>query len=229
MELTLNDWLFIGEYVKDWKPLDALRRAGFYHGKFGRQEAYRRCQKPGVKAEVEKIRKDMKNRVLLNIDMVIDDITNVLAADPRELYEIITASCRHCHGENFRYQRTQREYEIDQFKADAERKPFNPLGGTGYNPYADPNPDCPECHGRGETLERIRDVRELSPAAASLYMGGERTKNGLKINMRSKDAAREAAAKFLGMNKETLRVLDGKDVKDLSDDELLKLAQGEGK
>jgi hypothetical protein len=58
-------------------------------------------------------------------------------------------------------------------------------------------------------------------------MGAERTKNGLKVNMRSKDAAREAAAKFLGMNKETLRVLDGKDVKDMSDEELLKLAQGE--
>lgn len=227
MEPTLNDWLFIGEYVKDWRPLEAIRRAGFYDGKFARQEAYRRLQKPAVKKEIQKIQSVMKEKVQLKIDMVIDDIVNVLAADPRELTEVITASCRYCHGINHQYQRTLAEYEKGKFIAMMERKTFDPMGGTGYNPYADPHPDCPECHGLGETIERIKDVRELSPAAAALYMGAERTKNGLKVNMRSKDAAREAAAKFLGMNKETLRVLDGKDVKDMSDEELLKLAQGE--
>lgn len=228
MELTVNDWLFIAEYVKDWKPSSALRRAGFYSGKYVSEEAGRRLRKPAVKLEVERLRAELLKQSKLSATAVIDDIAAVLNADVRELYEIFHGACRHCHGEDHAYQMTHGEYKKAEYDAFFSGKPFKPRGEPTFNPYADPHPDCPECFGRGETRERIKDVRDLSPEAAKLYAGGEVTKNGLKIVMRSKDEARRAAALFLGMNKETVRVLDGgKDIKEATDEELEAIARGE--
>lgn len=227
-EPTLNDWLFIGEYVKDWNATQALRRAGFYHGEFAGVEASRRLRKPAVKREIEKIRASAKEKLILNTSNVIDDILNVLTADPRDLVEIVTESCRYCHGIGHLYQYTLNEFREAEFKAEAMLKPPpHPKGGLGFNPHRDPHPDCPECHGQGIKREELKDMRFLSPAAAALYIGAERTKNGIKINMRSKDAARDAAAKWLGMNKETHILKDGgKSLADMSDEELENLARG---
>lgn len=225
-EPTMNDWLFIGEYVKDWNATAALRRSGVYVGDFAGSEASRRLNKPSVQAEIEKVRAEIRGKVQLTTTLVAQDIVNVLTADPRDLFEIVTVSCRHCHGVDHLYQRTKGEYNIDKWKADATGKPFDHQGGMGFNPYKDPHPDCPECHGKGNVEERIKDTRFLSPEVAALYMGGKRGKNGLEIVMRSKDAAREAAAKWLGMNKETHIV---KNLGDMSDAELEAIAKGDGK
>lgn len=225
-EPTLNDWLFIGEYVKDWKPSAAMRRAG-YVGNFAGSEANRRLNKPAVKAEIAKIREVIKEKVQLTTNLVAQDIVNVLTADPRDLYEVVQEACRYCHGRDHLYHMTLNEYRRAEFKANAEMKPFNEMGGYGFNPTMDPHPDCPECFGQGITTERIKDVRFLAPEAAALYMGGKRGKHGLEINMRSKDAAREAAARWLGMNKETLKIVDGKDLKNATDEQLEAIARGE--
>jgi hypothetical protein len=228
-EPTMNDWLFIGEYVKDWNASAAIKRAGINCGDFSRQDAYRRLQKPAVKREVERVRELTKKKIQLNTDLIINDILNVMTADPRELVEIVTESCRHCHGIDHLYQFTLNEWRRKELECAMSGKPApNPLGGIGFNPLRDPHPDCPECHGQGITVEKLKDVRDLSPAAAALYIGAERTKNGLKVNMRSKDAARDAAAKILGINKETHILKDGgKSLDELSDSELEKLARGE--
>lgn len=228
-EPTLNDWLFIGEYVKDWNASAAIKRAGINCGDFARQDAYRRLQKPAVKREIEKIRALTKKKVELNTNLIVDDILNVLTADPRELIEIVTESCRYCHGIGHGYQFTLNEWRRKETEAmfDTSRPRPDPKGGIGFNPNRDPHPDCPECHGAGVPIERLKDVRDLSPAAAALYVGAERTKSGLKVNMRSKDSARDAAAKFLGMNKETHILKDGgKALADMSDAELEALARG---
>jgi len=228
-EPTLNDWLFIGEYVKDWKAGDAMRRAGFYVGEFYSQEAYRRLKKPAVAREIAKIREIAKNKVQLSTNLIVDDILNVITADPRDLIETVTESCRYCHGVEHRYHFTLNEWRRKELEHVMTSKPApDPKGGLGFNPHRDPHPDCPECFGKGIVIERLKDVRDLSPAAAALYMGVERTKSGLKINMRSKDSAREAAAKFLGMNKETHILKDGgkTSLADMTDDQLEALARG---
>lgn len=224
-QLTMNDWLFIGEYVKDFHATNALRRSGIYSGEYMGNEAARRFNKPLVRAEIAKIREEIIGRVTLNAQLVTQDILNVLNADPRELVEVVTLACRHCHGVEHYYQRTLNEYRVDQFKANATNVPFEPLGGTGFNPHKGPHPDCPECFGIGVVEERLKDVRFLSPAAAALYMGAKRGKHGIEVGMRSKDAARKDAALILGMNKETLKVLT-KDIKDMTDEELLVMAMG---
>lgn len=224
-EISVEEWLFIGEYMKDGKPREAILRSG-YVGKFAMQEACRILNKKAVKAELEKMVESIKIQIQLTTKMVTQDIVNVLAADPRDLYEVKIHSCRHCHGLDFGYQRTLGEYNIAKFKADAEGKYFDPMGGIGYNPHQDPDPDCTECFGRGVLVEEIKDMRTLSPEALSLYMGGKRGKHGLEINMRSKDAARESAARILGLNKETLNVKTTK-AEDMGDDDLAAIARGE--
>lgn len=225
-EPTMNDWLFIGEYVKDWNASAALVRSGIYQGRYVTHEASRRLAKPCVRDEIAKLRGSIVEKVQLTTSMVVQDIVNVLNADPRELYEVINIACRHCHGDGHNYQRTLNEFRRDEFEANAKNKPFDPKGGIGFNPYKGPHPGCPECFGRGEMVEELKDVRKLSPAAAALYMGGKRGKHGLEINMRSKDTARAAAALYLGMNKETIKLHSVK-AQDMGDDDLAAIAKGE--
>jgi len=219
-ELTMAEWAFVSEYATDWKAGAAYRRAFDYDGPFSNQYAYRLLQKPSVKIEVDKLRQGVLTAARLRVEDVVNDALQVMTADPRELFEIRQAACRYCHGENHRYQRTQNEYENDQRKTNFEHQ-----GGMGFNPRLDPHPDCPECFGVGETVEELKDVRFLSPSAAALYFGGKRGKHGLEINLRSKDAARETLARFLGMNKETIKLQNVK-ASDLSDDELAAIAKG---
>ena len=225
-EMTVNDWLFLGELVIDWNATRALRRTGIYTGAHIWQEAARRFNKPAVQAEIQRVQAEIRGRVELNIQLVTQDIVNVLSADPRELVELITLACRHCHGVEHRYQRTIGEYRVDMSKAQISGQPFSEMGGYGFDPHLGPADDCPECFGKGVVEERLKDTRFLSPAAAALYMGAKRGKHGIEVGMRSKDAARQQAALFLGMNKETLKVLS-KDMKDMTDEELLLMAKGD--
>lgn len=226
-EMSMKDWMFFSELVIDWNASAALRRSGVYDGKNLWAEAARRFNKPAMQKEIAKYKEHVQGKIELNAELVSRDIVNVLSADPRELYEVVTLACRYCWGIDHKYQRTINEERKEMTRCDMKGEQYNPLGGTGWNPYRGPHEDCPECFGRGVIEETLKDVRFLSPAAAALYAGGERTKNGLKINMRSKDAARKDAALYLGLNKETVAVIDGKKLEDMSNDELLALARGQ--
>lgn len=225
-ELTMHEWLFVLEYVKDWRPSDAMRRTGL-GGNHPRQLAWQVMQRPHVKAEIERQSAQLLGKVKLSVEMVMQDIKQVLEADPRELIERKDGACRHCYGVGHLYQRTQNEmlrYIVDTRAKGGE---VDTAGGTGFNPTKEPNPECPECFGEGVPYSRIKDTRELSPAAAALYFGVKEGKHGTELIMRSKDAAREAAARYLGMNKETIELHTNKKAKDLTDDELASIAGGD--
>lgn len=64
---------------------------------------------------------------------------------------------------------------------------------------AEPNPLCAVCAGAGERWVEITPTSKLSPAARALYAGAVQTKDGIKIQMRDKEKARELLAKWLGM------------------------------
>lgn len=225
-ELTLYHWLFIGEYLKDWDATAACRRAG-YVGVYARAEGSKLLKHPMIKIELERSKAEIVLKTKLTVADVINDIANVLRADPRDLVEHWQGACRYCYGYEHRYQRTLNEYRTDEDEAYSAKppKPFHQMGGTGFNARREPCPECPECWGEGEPYERIKDTRELTPEQAALYAGVERTKYGTKINMRSKDSAREAAARYLGMNKETVDVKFGK-LSDMTDEQLEALALG---
>lgn len=222
--LTTYHWLFIAEYLVDFDATAACKRAG-YVGVYARAEGAKLLRHTEIKAELQKCMAETVSKTKLTVQDVINDIANVLRADPRDLVEHWQGACRYCYGFEHRHQRTLNEYRRDELDAIVNGKEFHQLGGTGFNARREPHPECPECWGEGEPYERIKDTRELTPEQAALYAGVERTKYGTKINMRSKDSAREAAARYLGMNKETVDV-NVKKISEMTDEQLEALVLG---
>lgn len=214
MQLTVFQWQFIGEYLKDNAATAAIRRAG-YEGFYPGQEAYRMLNTPIVKAEIDRCRVQLVEKVHLGIEDIVQDIKSVLTADARELVDHVTGACRYCHGVHHRYQRTPQE------DRDAQQKGgYDPMGGIGFTPKKEPHPDCPECFGEGEMRVVSKDTRYLSKGALALYDGVKATRNGVEVKVRSRDAARIAGAQYLGMNKLDLTLNDSRKAKDMTDDEL---------
>jgi hypothetical protein len=232
MEFTTFQELFMLEYCKDWNGSRAYSAAKGVRGEYDRHEASKLLQNPTIKAEIEKRKKAITDKVQLQVEDVVRDIKNVLNADARDLIEYRVGACRHCYGLGFLYQSTPQEFRNAYLRhADSkegrEGKLFDGQGGEGFNPKRDPNPECPECFGDGVGYTMAHDTRMLTPEAAALYTGTKPTNNGLEILMRSKDKAREQAAQYLGMNKLDLTMTHSIKAKDLTDDELANIAKGD--
>lgn len=230
-ELTVEEWIFVGEYLTHGNVSRAVRAAG-YVGDYAGDAGYKWMKRPHIEAEVRRAQAQMRGRNELELQDVVKDITSVLTADPRDLISYVTGSCRHCHGDDHRYHRTRDEMRRARRQAELNEVEFDPQGGEGFNAYRDPHPDCPECCGKGVQHARLTDTRDLSPEAAALYDGIEQTRHGIKIKLRSKDAAREAAARLLGLNKETVKLEVSKKLEDYTDAELIaamSAAKGTGK
>lgn len=171
-----------------------------------------------VKAEIARREEMLRADLELTAADVLREIFLVASADPRELTEYHVGACRFCHGEGHKYQRTPAEFQRDldahtaQRKADKERGPdplgldFDVKGGIGFNPYRDPAPDCPECFGKGEGYERFKDTRTLSPAAARLFEGVKRTRDGLEIKIRNREKSLDLAAQHLGLARQKVEL-----------------------
>lgn len=95
---------------------------------------------------------------------------------------------------------SQRNADFEKWRA--ANKPveeFDEEGGIGFNPHRPPHPDCTECCGDGVSRDVIKDARYLSPAAAQLYAGVKRTKDGLQVLMHDKATFAEKLWKHLGL------------------------------
>ncbi len=232
-ELTMNDYLFIGEYLSHWNGAKAYRNSHpDYIGDYAAQQGYDLLREPRIRDEIERCKAAAAKNVQLTVDDIVKDIRNVLQADSRDLIEYRRGACRHCHGIDHKYMHTPAELEraiqahmkTKAFKVMGEQ--FDTKGGVGYSPKKEPHPDCPECHGQGVIQAHAHDTRNLSPAAAALYSGVKVTAAGVEILTRSKDAARAAGAQYLGMNKMDLNLNHTVKAKELTDDELAAIAKG---
>ena len=181
--------------------------------------------RPSVAAYIERKKLAFNEAADLKPLDVVRQLVQVMRGDPNELVQHRRVACRHCHGELHFYQYRPQEMR-DAYAAHIRSKeyldegiPFDMKGGDGYRGNLDPHPDCPECDGRGIEQVHIADTRDLSPEAATLYNGVEQTKNGIKVNMRSKDSAVQMAARYLGMDKLNL-LLGTSNAKDLTDEQL---------
>ena len=159
-------------------------------------------KKPEIQAAIAKARQEQQERTQITADSVVKEVALIAFADPRDLVQHVVGSCRHCHGEGFKFQRTVSEMNHDReqwINKGKELSEFDEKGGIGFDPHKVPNPVCPECMGRGWGRTFISDTRNLSPAAAALYAGVKETKDGFEIKMHSKLDAIEKLAKHLGI------------------------------
>ena len=192
---------FVHEYLVDLNALQAAIRAGYSKDTAG-AIGHENLKKPEIQAAIAKARQEQQERTQITADSVVKEVALIAFADARELVQHVVGSCRHCHGEGFKFQRTVSEMNHDReqwINKGKELSEFDEKGGIGFDPHKAPNPVCPECMGRGWGRTFISDTRNLSPAAAALYAGVKETKDGFEIKMHSKLDAIEKLAKHLGI------------------------------
>jgi phage terminase small subunit len=206
--LKKEEYLFAeGIAIMRLSATEAAARAGYQHPhKLGS----RLMRRPLIVAQIDQMRRQTAEAHGINEDKVFKQWVQIANADPNELMEIRRNCCRHCHGKDFRYQRTKCEmrearsaHEESRLKAKAAGRtirPFDEEGGEGYDRRRAPNRDCPECHGEGVMTPFIRPTRSVSEGARRLIAGVKVHKNGgVEIKMRDQDAALLNIAMHLGM------------------------------
>lgn len=197
---------FAREYVRDGNATAAYCRAG-YSENGAHKLASRLMANEGIRDRIAELQAEIAEATKLDVEKVVQRLTDIATADPNELVSIRTTACRHCHGIDHAYQwRTEHELQraitawgsLPQAKRDITPMP-DPAGGFGYSRKLAPNPDCPECDGDGIEDIKLKDTTRLSPAALALYAGAKRTKEGLEVKMADQSAALDAVAKHLGV------------------------------
>lgn len=200
-ELTPKQQMFVREYLIDLNATQAAIRAG-YSEKTAKQIGTENLSKPVLQAAIAAAQDERARRTNISADRALREVWSIAMADPRELVQVKVGCCRHCWGENFRFQRTVGEMNRDMEAhavAGKDASTFDEKGGIGFNPLRPPNKDCPDCSGDGLARVALADTRNISPQAAALYAGAKQGKYGIEIQMHSKDAALEKAFRHLGL------------------------------
>lgn len=204
--------LFVKEYLKhNFNGRQAAIAVGYSPGG-ARDIANDLLALPQVQAMLQAETAARCRRLDIETDEVLQRMHAIATADPRELIELHRCCCRFCYGNEHHYQWTPNEMrqavkDHEQAVIDAagdkaalaKVKAPDLLGGTGFNPYSDPNPKCPECFGEGAERVVPKDTRDLSPGAQLLYAGVKTTQNGLEIKMHDQTGMLVNVGRHLGM------------------------------
>ena len=203
---------FVAEYLNTLKPSHSARVAG-WTGKHVAGTAWCLLRDPKIRARIDEGLRARFGHLKLDDHRVLSELWDILQADANELIEHRRGCCRCCHGAGFKHQRTQGEMDRDRKQHERDRKAyvkmgmdlvepfteFDEQGGAGYDATQDPNEECPECFGEGESRVVLKDTRDLSPAARALYAGVKVTKDGVEVKMHSKDKAIELLGRHLAL------------------------------
>ncbi len=213
--LSAKEELFVAEYMKDFNGTRAYRVVNpASSARAANANAVRLIARDSVTAAIAAAKENRVQRLGFDADRIAQEVYHIATADARELVDFVVSCCHHCHGPDFKYlftpaeldrAKTRHEHNENQAEAVAamKKKPyvrqkFDPKGGVGYDARKPPNPDCPECFGRGKGEVILKDTRSLSPAGVSIFAGAEWGKDGPKVNMHSKTAALDMSAKHIG-------------------------------
>ncbi len=207
--LTPQQMLFIDELLADenMNATACYLRVFKCSPKSAESGASRLLSQAKIKKGLMEARERLQKASGINPAKVLQQWWQIATADPNEIMQLRRECCRHCHGKSFGFQwRDEAEFEraLEKAEADAkaeEKEPNLPTdeGGYGFDSEAPPNPDCPECEGKGHARVHINDTRHLTGAARRLYAGIKTTQNGIEVKTRDQDAALLNIARHLGM------------------------------
>lgn len=196
MSLTPKQRRFVNEYCVDENATQAAIRAGYSTNGAGVQ-GHELLKNIKIKEAIAERMEECAVAASITPEWVVAQWAKIATADPNGLVQVRRTCCRHCYGFGNQYQWTEAEYSAAVDKAVDSGKPApDGMGGFGFNPNAEPAEDCPECGGLGVQAVHVADTRRTKNP---LYMGAEQTRNGIKVNMRDKDAAVANLARYLGM------------------------------
>jgi phage terminase small subunit len=199
---------FVDEFIVSHDPQASALRAGFNNGR----TAYHHLLAD------QRIRCAIRERMDVITEMasitaadVRRELKLTYEADPTEISGVWRVPCRHCWGENNRFQYTEPEmYYIEQahsygennwpqacitgefglaikahaiaaYNAGKKSLDIDIKGGGGYSRIREINSDCPQCHGIGEAMAYICDTRYMSDGAKKLFKGVKITSQGLEV------------------------------------------------
>ena len=183
MSLTPKQRRFVNEYCVDENATQAYIRAGYSQEGAG-QSSYALLKKSYIAEAIRDRMEEVAVAASITPEWVVGQWAKIATANPSALVSVRRTNCRHCHGFDHQYHWTEAEYS----------KAVDVACDTGKE--AAPNKDCPECGGQGIADVHVADTRKVR---SPLYAGAERTRNGIKVNMRDQDAAVSNLARYLGM------------------------------
>ncbi len=187
------------EFVKYWLAGYSRERAAIMAG-YSPTSAYAKAWSLIKDPRILKYKAGLEAESLRRMNLDIDHFMRLryLAATTplTEIGEYFTPPCEHCWGVNNELQRTFHKMEEDfrNYQLDSSRRksPFDPRGGDGYHHRTPINPDCPNCLGKGDELNKIfilKDWEDLTPAGKALLSGVKVRKNGTVEVTTDKNAA----------------------------------------
>lgn len=192
---------FIEECAKPGvkSAVEAARNAGYSENGIS-ETASRLLANPSILEAIHTRRTELAANVELSIEMVLRRWLDIATADPSKIIRVRHLNCRHCWGVGYAYQWSAREYaEKAAHAMDLGETPPDCQGGFGWRFNADPNPECPECHGEGIRDVFIADTSTLTGPERALYAGVKTTKDGIEVKMHDQMAALDNIRDYLGM------------------------------
>ena len=234
MSLTPKQRRFVNEYCVDENATQAALRAGYSENGAG-QQAHLLLKNIQISEAIKERMEELAVAASITPEWVVGQWAAIAQSNPNDIVQVRRTCCRHCHGFGNKYQWTEAEYSAAVDRAVDSGKPApDGMGGFGFNPNAAPAADCPECGGNGIAEVHVADTRKLK--RHPLYAGAEQTRNGIKVNMRDKDAALFNLSRYLGMQIDRKEIsgpgggplgVVGLTADDLTDDQLAALIAAE--
>lgn len=212
-KLPLKWQVFIEEYLIDYNATKAARRAD-YAETAAADAGYRISNDPRVAKIIRARTEDRLEAIRMTRERVLDSFADIAEADRNELSEHRRVCCPYCWGERDeatgahakqltpgQWQRARDAWDERRLKESALSEGKVDIGdfqqepGNWYDKRKPINPDCPECFGDGIGEIHLKDTRNLSKRARTIYEGTEEGKDGIKINTIKREVALQVLAK----------------------------------
>lgn len=161
--LTHQESTFIKAYFANgFNARDACQRAGIPY-----RTVSHLIHRPHVRREMDRIQNETSKALEINQHRILGDLLEMFSANLADAVEHRRGSCRYCWGDGGKYHwRSERERDdLNSVPPGTRLRPTEDEptrgqqdGGTGYDEYRAPNPDCIECAGQGLSLVLLKDT-----------------------------------------------------------------------
>ncbi|MFM0010977.1 terminase small subunit [Paraburkholderia sediminicola] len=161
--LSFQEETFVRAYFQNgFNHRDAAQRARIKY-----QDVAKLIRKPHVRAAMDRMQKAASEELKVSQHRIIGDLLEMFTAQLSDVVEHRRGACRYCWGTDGKYQwRTERERsDANSVPPGTRLKPSEDEpergksdGGLGFDEFAAPRPECPECVGQGISVVHLKDT-----------------------------------------------------------------------